>query len=59
MANDMQEVSRQVRSRKSYIEKWRTAPDADAELLQIKKEETLFSDSFISAAESELMPDGE
>ncbi len=54
MANDMQEVTHQVRSRKSYIEKWGTAPDADAELLQIKKEETLFSDSFDAAVDDEL-----
>ena len=58
MANDMQEVVHQVRSRKSYIEKWGTSSDADAELLQIKKEETLFSDSFDAALAGELNQQG-
>ena len=49
MANDQQEVAHQVRSRKSYITKWGTAPDADAELRQIKLEETLFADAFDAA----------
>lgn len=58
MANDMQEVTHQVRSRKSYIEKWGTASDPDAELLQIKKEETLFADSFDAAMAGELTAGG-
>lgn len=51
---DMQEVTTQVRSRKSYIEKWGTAPDADAELRQIKLEQTLLQDSFDGALDNEL-----
>ena len=54
MANDQQEVAHQVRSRKSYITKWGTAPDADAELRQIKLEETLFADAFDAAVATEL-----
>lgn len=53
MANDQQEVIHQLRSKKSYIEKWGIAPDADAELRQIKTEETLFSDSFDAALAGE------
>ena len=53
MANDQQEVIHQLRSKKSYIEKWGVAPDADAELRQIKVEETLFTDSFDAAVRSE------
>lgn len=51
---DMQEVTTQVRSRKSYIEKWGTAPDADAELQQIKLEQTLLQDSFDGAIDDEF-----
>ena len=58
MANDQQEVARQVRSRLSYMKKWGVAPDPDAELLQIKKEETLFSDSFDAALAGELNQQG-
>ena len=54
MENDMQEVVRQVRSRKSYIEKWGIAPDADAEMRQIKAEQALFDESFASAVGGEL-----
>ncbi|MBQ9902780.1 MAG: hypothetical protein IJM51_10430, partial [Clostridia bacterium] len=54
MANDQQEVVHQLRSRMSYMKKWGVAPDADAELLQIKKEETLFSDTFVSLDNSEF-----
>lgn len=54
MANDQQEVAHQLRSRMSYMKKWGVAPDADAELLQIKKEETLFSDAFAALDNSEF-----
>ena len=54
MANDQQEVSRQLRSRLSYMKKWGVASDPDAELRQIKTEETLFSDSFDAALAGEL-----
>lgn len=59
MANDMQEVAQQVRSRKSYIKKWGAAPDADMELRQIKLEQTLFQDSYAAAIDSELNPSNE
>ena len=58
MANDQQEVVHQLRSRMSYMKKWGVAPDADAELLQIKKEETLFADSFDAALAGELNQQG-
>lgn len=51
---DMQEVTTQVRSRKSYIEKWGISPDADEELQQIKLEQTLLQDSFDLALDDEL-----
>lgn len=54
MANDQQEVIHQLRSKKSYIEKWGIAPDADAELRQIKTEQALFDESFASAVGGEL-----
>ena len=54
MANDQQEVIHQLRSKKSYIEKWGIAPDSDAELRQIKTEQALFDESFASAVGGEL-----
>ena len=54
MENDMQEVVRQVRSRLSYMKKWGIAPDAGAELRQIKAEQALFDESFASAVGGEL-----
>lgn len=54
MANDQQEVIHQLRSRMSYMKKWGVTPDPDAELLQIKKEETLFSDAFAALDNSEF-----
>ena len=50
----MQEVVRQVRSRLSYMKKWGIAPDAGAELRQIKAEQALFDESFASAVGGEL-----
>ncbi len=38
MANDRQEVAGGLRSRRSYIEKWGVAPDAEAELARMKAE---------------------
>ena len=58
MANDQQEVAHQLRSRLSYMKKWGVAPDPDAELRQIKKEETLFTDSFDAALAGELNQQG-
>lgn len=57
MSNDMQEVTQQLRSRKNYIEKWGVAPDADAELRQIKLEQTLLQDSYAAALTKELNTD--
>ena len=54
MANDQQEVIHQLRSRMSYMKKWGVAPDQDAELRQIKVEETLFSDAFAALDNSEF-----
>ena len=54
MANDQQEVIHQLRSRMSYMKKWGVAPDPDAELRQIKVEETLFSDAFAALDNSEF-----
>ena len=45
-AIDMQEVVTNVRSIKSYINKWDIAEDADAELEQIKLEKAMLQDSF-------------
>lgn len=41
---DMAEVSRQARSRKSYIEKWHGEGSAEEELEQIKREQTLLEE---------------
>ena len=38
MSNDRQEVAAGLRSRRSYIEKWGVAPDAQAELDRVRKE---------------------
>ena len=44
--NDMQEVGQQLRSRKSYIQKWMPDVDADAEINQIVMEQRLLGDDF-------------
>ena len=44
MSNDLREVAAHVRSRKSYIKKWGTAPDADEELRQILREQSMTAD---------------
>lgn len=51
---DLSEVNNQVRSRKSYIDKWDIASDSESELEQIKSEKTLFEDSFDTALNKEL-----
>lgn len=45
--NDRAEVLNQVRSKKSYMEKWEISPDADEELKQIAFERELLEDSYI------------
>jgi hypothetical protein len=52
--NDLAEVNAQVRSRKSYIEKWGIAEDSEEELQQIAKEQALLQDAFISSVNDEL-----
>ncbi|KGG81074.1 hypothetical protein Y919_02600 [Caloranaerobacter azorensis H53214] len=52
--NDLAEVSAQVRSRRSYIEKWGIAEDSEEELQQIAKEQALLQDSFIGGVNHEL-----
>lgn len=44
MSNDRQEVEKRVRSRRSYIQKWGIAPNADDELRQIQAEESGVTD---------------
>jgi hypothetical protein len=52
--NDLAEVNANVRSKKSYIQKWSIADDADAELEQIAKEQSMFQDAFLGSVNSEL-----
>jgi hypothetical protein len=46
---DMEEVTAQVRSKKSYMKKWGEYEDEDAELAQIKTEQDLLQDNFTAA----------
>ncbi len=46
---DMEEVTTQVRSRKSYMRKWGEYEDADAELEQIQLEQQMLQDSYTAA----------
>ena len=43
---DMQEVITEVRSRKSYIQKWNVAEDIDSELEQIMREKQMLQDAY-------------
>jgi len=51
--NDLAEVNAQVRSRKSYIEKWSIVEDAEQELQQIAKEQALLQDAFMGGVNDE------
>lgn len=51
---DMEEVAAQVRSRKSYMNKWSEVEDIDSELEQIQKEKQMLNDDFGLALEREL-----
>ena len=51
---DMQEVAQQVRSRRSYIDKWNPDVDAEAELETIAKEKAMLEDDFERAMDQEL-----
>ena len=53
-ALDLNEVSAQARSRRSYIEKWQTDADPDSELRQITQEQRLLEDTFESSAAAAL-----
>jgi hypothetical protein len=46
---DMEEVTTQVRSRKSYMKKWGEYEDIDAELEQIQLEQQMLQDSYTAA----------
>ncbi len=51
---DMEEVGAQVRSRKSYMNKWGEYEDIDSELEQIQAEQQMLRDDFGLALEREL-----
>lgn len=51
---DLQEVSQQARSRRSYIDKWMPDADANSELEEIIKEQDMLGDSFGRALATEL-----
>ena len=48
---DLNEVSRQARSRRSYIQKWHALDDPDAELKQIREERQLLEESWATGLE--------
>lgn len=48
---DLNEVSRQARSRRSYIQKWHALDDPDAELKQIRAERQLLEESWATGLE--------
>ena len=50
---DLQEVSQQARSRKSYLEKWQPDADGNAELAQIAAEQKMLDDGFDAAIGAE------
>lgn len=52
--NDMAEVAGEVRSRKSYIEKWKIAEDPEEEIKQIAAEKKLLEDAFNGAVGAEI-----
>ena len=51
---DLQEVSQQARSRKSYLEKWQPDADGNAELAQIASEQKMLDDGFEQGMKTEL-----
>lgn len=51
---DMEEVAAQLRSRKSYINKWGEVENIDTELEQIQKEQQMLKDDFSKAVDLEL-----
>lgn len=51
---DLEKVTAQTMSKRSYIKKWQDIPDVDAELEQIQKEQQMLQDSFTRAVQDEL-----
>lgn len=59
---DMEEVAAEIRSRKSYMDKWGNYEDVDSELEQIQLEKQMFQDSYTRDLLSNITddePDGE
>lgn len=56
--NDMSEVAQQVRSHKSYIDKWQPETSSDAELEQIAREQRMLGDDVGMAMKEELHENG-
>lgn len=56
--SDMQEVAQQVRSRKSYIDKWQPEASSGAELEQIVREERMMGDEYQARLDTELESHG-
>lgn len=50
----MNEVAQQVRSRKSYIDKWQPEASSDAELTQIAREGRMLGDEYQAGLNMEL-----
>lgn len=57
---DLAEIDAQVMSRKAYLKKWRKLNDAEAEaeLMQMKKEQDLFENSVLPAVDQEAVAFG-
>ena len=52
--NDMNEVAQQVRSHKSYIDKWQPEASSEAELAQIAREQRMLGDEYKMGLNMEL-----
>ena len=52
--NDMNEVAQQVRSHKSYIDKWQPEASSEAELAQIAREQRMLGDEYQMGLNMEL-----
>ena len=52
--NDMSEVAQQVRSHKSYIDKWQPEASSEAELAQIAREQRMLGDDLGQAISEEI-----
>lgn len=56
---DMEEILSEVRSRKSYINKWEIAKDEQAMLEQIQKEKQMMEDSYTQDLMNDITEEGE